>query len=273
MKNIALLSGTGNRFVLLNCLNESPPQDPAQLAQALCAPEPTHTPEPRIDGLLLALPAEGTGDLKLVIYNADGSRPEICGNGLRCLGYWAWQHAEFERRPLTIETDAGLRTLQPDEDASLVHAHLGTVHVEDAVARVHVLGRDLDLFLANAGNPHAVLLVEDLVDAPVQELGAALQQHERFPEGVNLEFVFVEPHEASVRVYERGVGETLACGSGACAVAAVLRHHCARLWPIRIRMSGGALDISADETDGVWLSGSVSEHELDDRIQRCLATF
>jgi diaminopimelate epimerase len=147
---------------------------------------------------------------------------------------------------------------------------MGPVWVSEEAETIRVLGQDINLILANVGNPHGVLLVDDLIDAPVEQIGAALQVHSRFPEGLNVEFVRIDHAEAAVRVYERGVGETLACGSGACAVAVVLRAHTGRLWPIRVRMTGGVLEVTGDESDGVWLTGPVSEDALDEHSRRCL---
>ncbi len=272
MKDAFLLSGAGNRFVLLDCLDGDAPDKPHELVRELCIFDAANDPQPHIDGLLLAMPPEANGDVKMVIYNADGSRPEICGNGLRCLGHWVGSRPGFNGLSLTVETDAGLRTVQTGSEDASVHVHMGRVWVAEKAETVTVLGREIKLMLANVGNPHAVLLVDDLVEAPVQEIGAALQVHERFPDGINVEFVTLDQNEAAVRVYERGVGETLACGSGACAVAGVLRVHAGRPWPIRVRMCGGVLNVTGDEGEGVWLTGSVSEHALDEHTRARLSS-
>ena len=273
MNNAFEFSGAGNRFVLLDCLDGKVPPHPAELARTLCGARSTSSQEQTLDGLLLALPPEATGHLKMVLYNADGSRPETCGNGLRCLGRWAWQQSEGANDSITIETDAGLCKVQVNEHHPAVHVNMGRVWVDEEPRAVHVAGREIKLMLANVGNPHAIMLVDDLVEAPVEEVGAALQVHPDFPDGINVEFVSIEHGEAAVRIYERGVGETLACGSGACAVAGVLRVHANRPWPIRVRMAGGVLDVHLDEDESVWLTGPVIEHALDEHSRQILESL
>lgn len=277
MLEASCYSGAGNRFILLDLRAAGLPGSPSELARAICAFEQGETnlreTDPAIDGVIFILQPEAEGEVKMVIYNADGSRPEVCGNGLRCLGLWSSESGYREARGLRVETDAGLRRLQfenTDSAGLLVHVNMGPVWVADSAETLSVLGEELKLTAASVGNPHAVLLVDDLVEARVEELGAALQVHERFPEGVNVHFTRVDLDEISVRVYERGVGETLACGSGACAVAGVLRFHGGMNWPIRVRMSGGVLSVQQDDDSGVWLSGPVRREEVSVRVTELL---
>lgn len=260
MSRASLFSGSGNRFLILDCLKGSLPEEASQWARDLCQAEEWVDPRERIDGLMFVLPPEEGGDLKMVLYNADGSRPEVCGNGLRCLASWAYRSG-FQHSTLAIESDAGVRRAQVESESN-VHVHMGSVRVAEAPEVVRILGNDFQLLLANVGNPHAILLVDELVEAPVQQIGSALQVHERFPEGVNVSFARFGIDEVSVRVFERGVGETLACGSAACAVAESFRIHGGSRLPMRIRMSGGVLTVHADSESGVWLSGSVREHAI-----------
>lgn len=270
MKDAFILSGAGNRFVLIDCMDGVEPPSVIDLARDLCDENLGQDGREGVDGLLLALPPEVGGDVKMVLYNADGSRPETCGNGLRCIGHWLWQRSDRSSDTIAVESDAGVSDVQLSEYDDAVHVHVGSVWVGKQSETVRVLGAEVKLLLANVGNPHCIVLVDDLVDAPVLELGAALQLHPRFPNGVNVEFVSLNQDEAEVRVYERGVGETLACGTGACAVAAVLRAHSRRAWPIRVRMAGGVLDVHGDDEGGVWLTGPVSEHKLDAHTKCCI---
>ncbi|TDJ77130.1 MAG: diaminopimelate epimerase [Planctomycetota bacterium] len=258
-----LLSAAGNRFVLIDARAGGAPRDAAALARALCAAE--STPAQRRDGLLLLLPPEGVGDARLVIHNRDGTRPEACGNGLRCVGFHLGTRdgAAGERR---IETDAGVRAVTIDRDDGerlVVRAELGPARLverdewlespggQDRAGRVRVT-------LVDVGNPHCVLFVGDVLAAPVAELGPQLERHPRFPQGTNVEFVAYddEAHTLDMRVWERGVGETQACGTGAAAAARAATERYELAWPVRVRVPGGVLEVSGD-AECVWLAGPV----------------
>lgn len=256
-----LLSAAGNRFVLIDARAGGAPRDAAALARALCAAE--SSPAQRPDGLLLLLPPERAGDARLVIHNRDGTRPEACGNGLRCVGFHLGSKdgAEGRRR---IETDAGVRALAIEREPGgrpVVRAELGPARL---VARDEWLehgGGRVRVTRVDVGNPHCVVFVGDVLAAPVGELGPRLEHHPRFPEGTNVEFVAY--HRAGptleMRVWERGVGETQACGTGAAAATLAATERFDLEWPVRVRVPGGALEVSGD-ADCVWLGGPV-EHE------------
>ena len=170
------------------------------------------------DGLIVLARGE-QAPLRMHMWNADGSRGAMCGNGLRCLARFARDlgHAASER--FVVETDAGCRAVQL-LGGDLVRAELGAVRIEPK-SRFEVDGAELELVRGSAGNPHAVLFVADVGRAEVERLGAALQAHTAFPGGVNVEFVQpIGSDRLRQRTFERGSGETLACGTGA-AVAAI----------------------------------------------------
>jgi diaminopimelate epimerase len=206
------------------------------------------------DGILLVVPPLADGALaRMIVRNADGSRPEMCGNGLRCVALHL--AARHDVRAFTVETDAGPRAceveLDPrDELGGWVRIDMGVVRVLGDV-RVEHAGRAFELIAADAGNPHAIAL-SGLSMAELDPLGAHLQQGEPFPNGVNLERVVLERDDVGpvtrVDVFERGVGRTLACGTGACAVAAALvaRGLAPRDTEVRVRLPGGVLSIAID---------------------------
>lgn len=206
------------------------------------------------DGILLVVPSLLDGArARMIVRNADGSRPEMCGNGLRCVALHL--AARDGVRAFTVETDAGPRAceveLDPrDELGGWVRIDMGVVRVLGDV-RVEHAGRAFDLVSADAGNPHAIALA-GLSEAELDPLGARLQLGEPFKSGVNLERVVLERDDAGpfarVDVFERGVGRTLACGTGACAVAAVLvaRGLAPRDTEVRVRLPGGVLSIAID---------------------------
>jgi diaminopimelate epimerase len=170
------------------------------------------------DGLIVLL-GGGEASLRMAMWNADGSRGAMCGNGLRCLARFAFDRGHSRQRSFTIDTDAGARRVElltGDE----VRAAIGEVRTSSP-RRLQVGDRMLSLVPGDAGNPHAVLFVDDTEAADVSGIGSLLQSHTAFPGGVNVEFVQrLGPDRLRQRTFERGSGETMACGTGA-AVAAV----------------------------------------------------
>lgn len=198
------------------------------------------------DGVLLVRPGPRP---RMIVRNADGSRPEMCGNGVRCVALHLARTCDdqgpFE---ITVDTDAGPRTCVVERvgDTGEVTVDMGVVKVLDTVSVEHE-GRPIRLVRADAGNPHAITF-DPLDDAALDALGARLQKDPLFPTGVNLERVVDDGDLADTLVFERGVGRTLACGTGACAVAAVLVAEKRRTFdrPIKVRLPGGVLRISLE---------------------------
>ena len=173
------------------------------------------------DGLIL-LTREPDGALRMSMWNADGSRGAMCGNGLRCFARFAAANGYAETAQFVVQTDAGPREVEL-LGTDLVRAAMGEVQVTSP-RFVDVAGRRLEFVLGDAGNPHAVTFVEDVDAAPVHEVGAAMQAHAAFPGGVNVEFVQVTGADRiRQRTFERGSGETLACGTGAAVAALAAR--------------------------------------------------
>lgn len=248
--------GTANDFVLLESDDPTADLDPATVAK-LCD---RHRGIGG-DGVLLVTPAppqaKGLVQGRMIVRNADGTRPEMCGNGLRCVAL----HVATRRADpgiLTVMTDAGLRTCKVDVGKSLdgesefwVTVEMGTVTVGETVS-IPFHRETIELVKVDAGNPHAVAF--SLNDDDLDGLGAQLQMDQNFPGGVNLERVTVQkqpdgsPITAGVTVYERGVGRTMACGTGACAVAAALvdRGLANKGEKMVIVLPGGPLEIVVD---------------------------
>jgi diaminopimelate epimerase len=250
----ALYAGVDNRFLLFEVEEE---HEWPSLARALCAQE--HFLGARPDGLLVVTRCDGH-DARMVIYNADGGRPEACGNGLRCVG---WHLART--RGLTtcsIATDAGPRAVVVEErvgDVATLRAEMGSARelgeIEDLpplVAGSTARGYDL-------GNPHCILLVEDERVAPVETVGRAMQQHDAFPNGVNVGFLARREGAWHLRVWERGVGETAACGTNACAAAALL-HERDGAAAHTLLMPGGPLFVSRMQNGSLELRGEARAH-------------
>lgn len=261
-------SGLGNDFVVLPCF-ETTPHDPPALARRLC--DRRHGIG--ADGLILATrPTRPEAHLRMIIYNPDGSRPGLCGNGLRCFAMLAWRRGWCRRHTMSIETDAAVHTAE----LTLCSGRVRTIRV--AMGRavwdpravgirsasqpwiehpLQVAGHMLRVTCVSLGNPHAVVFTDDPDTLDVHTLGPAIERHPAFTAGTNVHFVrILSPHAAYVRTWERACGPTAACASGACAiVAAAVRT--ARLMPrAAVRSRGGVVHVSYDPATGrLWQSG------------------
>jgi diaminopimelate epimerase len=272
--------GSGNDFVLLDDLEDEHPLS-GRLAAAICD---RHLGV-GADGVIRITRALASGaELFMDHRNADGSVAEMCGNGIRCLAALAFERGHTARTELDVETRAGVKHLSLDVRDGIVR----TVTVEMGPARLarrdipmtggdpdepfltepfDVEGRTFKATAVSMGNPHLVLFVEeDPAGVDVHRLGPVVEQDARFPNGTNVEFVAADGDGLRVRVWERGVGETMACGTGACA--ALVAANEAGLVPARapVRFPGGELVIDRTQ-DQVFLTGPaerVFEGALDD---------
>jgi diaminopimelate epimerase len=270
----SLMSGAGNLFVVVDGFSEGLLRDPAALARAMCAPIETCEPagtdagvEPRPDGLILVRPSRRGADCAMDIYNADGSRPETCGNGLRCAAKLAAEQGHVDRDSFTIETDAGIRDVRVErQDGWVVSARvqMGRARILSADEEFVVAADRLRGTIVDLGNPHCVLLVDDERKAPVANWGPAIARHSRFPAGTNVEFLARRDRALHLRVWERGVGETRACGSGACAAAVVAERHGLAAFPTRLELLGGTLEVDCDGGGNLTLTGPVEELRSDE---------
>jgi diaminopimelate epimerase len=203
------------------------------------------------DGVILNLPPLPGGYPRMRIYNADGSIPEMCGNGIRCLAL----HLARGSSSMVIQSDAGPRLCEVDLEARSIRVDMGVVRVGSAVA-LHVAGRAVQLQEADAGNPHAVTFDEFTADEH-RVLGPQLSTHAQFPRGANIEFLRHTGDGLDVVGWERGSGLTQACGTGACAAAAVAAHRGLSPYgqPIRVRLPGGVLRITCDPSGQTFMEG------------------
>ena len=245
------MEGLGNDYLYLNCLSGVPEDLPA-LAVRL---SDRHF-GPGADGIICICPGT-TGDFTMVMYNADGSRGAMCGNGIRCFGRYVWEKGLTDRTCLTIDTDAGPRKLE----LWILNHHVEQVTVdmgEPRLSPARILRAEEGSFSAlpvSMGNPHAVIFCPDPADIPLERLGPRLERHPDLPERSNIEFAAVPDREnAKVRVWERGSGITLACGTGACAVFAAARSLGLCGNHLRLHLPGGALETEA-RSGRIFLTG------------------
>lgn len=258
------LQAIGNDFVLIDARRLE--QDWAELARAMC----NRHYGVGADGLLLVLKSD-VADFRMRIFNSDGSEAEACGNGLRCFTRYIIEHGLADEHGATIETIAGIRKVKSCANNRFkVSMGIPKFKPEDipiSVEKVDITpimnypinidGRGLPLSFVSLGNPHAVCFIEESVaDFPLSELGPIIEHHPIFPQRTNFEVANVlSRREIRVRVWERGVGETLACGSGACAVAIAAKLHDYTDSPVDIVLPGGMLSVEWDGRGEAYLSG------------------
>ncbi len=267
------MHGLGNDFVVVDCMETAPSEEklPA-LAKALCD---RHFGV-GADGLILVLPSRAA-DFRMRILNADGGEAEMCGNGIRTFAKFVYERGYARERELEVETLAGIirpRLRVRGGKVARVRVDMGEPRLarseipmkgpdqEKVVGeRIRVEGRRHEITAVSMGNPHCVLFVEDLERAKVEQIGPAIECHDLFPRRTNVEFVqIVGQGDIEMRVWERGAGETLACGTGASAalVAAVLNGLSARKATMHLR--GGDLQVSWNPEDNhVFIEGPAAE--------------
>lgn len=213
------------------------------------------------DGLVLILPSE-TADFKMRIFNADGSEAEMCGNATRCVGKYVYENGLTKNTRISLETNAGIKQLELDvvnHEVLSVTVDMGKAVLEPSMIPVKsdsdkvvdepiaVGGKEYRYTAVSMGNPHAVVFVDDVDSLPLSEIGPMFENHELFPERINTEFIqVIDESTLKMRVWERGSGETWACGTGACAsvVAAALNGFVKQDREIKVKLRGGSLYIT-----------------------------
>jgi diaminopimelate epimerase len=251
---VVKMNGTRNDFVLLD---ERPPRalDYGRLARRWC----DRSGGIGADGLLVVLPPSRGGAATMRIFNADGSEAEMCGNGVRCVARYLWEEGVGDR--FCIDTLAGpvdVRVREREGDV-IVRVDIGEPRILRGygdVATIDAMGAAWRYGQVSLGNPHIVIFVDDSGAIDLESLGAALATHPRFPDGTNVHVAsVVDRSTLAVRHYERGVGITQACGTGAVAAAVVAIEDGRVDSPVRVRVPGGTLDVEWNTGCAAFLSG------------------
>ena len=212
------------------------------------------------DGMIF-ISRSDAADFRMRIFNADGSEAKMCGNGIRCVGKYVYDKGYTNKTRLTVDTLSGVKTL----DLHLDGGKVATVTVDMGAAAVSAVSRlalgdgEVEYTPVSVGNPHAVVFVDDADAAALEVLGPQIEHHGAFPGGVTAEFVSaISPRELRMRVWERGSGVTMACGTGACAsvAAAVAGGICAYDEPVAVHLDGGTLTVSVSRDMKVTMTGS-----------------
>ena len=257
------MHGTGNDFIVFDA-----PADPALLTPQRLQSLADRRTGIGFDQALVLEPARRADSAVFYrIFNADGDEVEQCGNGARCIAALLHRRGLSRNDALTLDSPAGLIRARID-GAGRVSVDMGVPDFDPAslpfVApeqaeryRLQVVGEAHEIGAVSVGNPHAVLTVADVDEAPVATLGPAIEHHERFPRRVNVGFLEIGARDAvRLRVHERGAGETRSCGTGACAAVAVGRRRGLLDTPVRVSVRGGELQVNwAGSGEHIWLTG------------------
>ena len=268
MLTFSKMHGIGNDYIYINCFQETV-TDPEKLSIFLS--------DVRFgigsDGLVLILPSE-VADFRMRIFNADGSEAMMCGNATRCIGKYVYDMGMTDKTEISLETNSGIKylTLYPGADNKIesVKVDMGKAIL---VPKDIPVNSDLDRFIAqpvtvdgkeyamtcvSMGNPHAIVFLPDVDSLDLEKIGPSFEHHPLFPDRVNTEFVrVIDDHTLQMRVWERGSGETFACGTGtfATVVAAVLNGYCKMEEEILVHLRGGDLRIIYHEDETVTMIG------------------
>lgn len=255
------MQGLGNDYVYVNCFQETI-ENPSEAAIKV---SDRHFGIGS-DGLILIKPSE-VADFRMDMYNADGSQAEMCGNGIRCVAKYVYDYGLTDQTEISVETLAGIKYLKlqiEDGKVSQITVNMGQPELNSVKIPVQadgervvdepivVNGVTYKMTCVSMGNPHCIVFVDDTADFPLEEIGPMFENHKRFPKRVNTEFIqILNRNEVNMRVWERGSGETLACGTGACASAVACVLNGLTEDEITLHLLGGDLSVRWDRKENV----------------------
>ena len=262
------MHGIGNDYIYINCFDQKI-ENIEQLAIFMSHRQFGVGGE----GIVLIMPSE-VADVRMRMFNLDGSEGKMCGNAIRCVGKYAYERGLCKKDVIRVETASGIKTLYltvKDGKVELLRVDMGAPILEPKRIPIAYEGGNIDVPVETAfssqpltcvsmGNPHAVMFTTGIDALDLPKIGPMYEHHPMFPEGVNTEFVeVIDDHTLKMRVWERGSGETLACGTGACGVtvAATLKGFVKRDTDVTVHLRGGDLVIHWDENT-VWMTGSAT---------------
>ena len=265
------MQGAGNDYVYVNCFVEQV-EDPAAVAIKVS----NRNFGIGSDGLILIMPSD-QADVRMRMFNSDGSESEMCGNGIRCVAKYAFDHGIVAKKEISAETGAGILTLQlvtgADGKVEKVRVNMGPPRLtrseipmlgnpQDRVVAepLNILHSSFQITCASMGNPHCVIFVDDVAGFQVEKYGPLIENHELFPRRTNVEFVQVLSRtEVRQRTWERGAGETLACGTGSSAVTAACVLNGLTEKKILNHLSGGDLEMEWGDDGNIYMTGPAVE--------------
>lgn len=273
------MHGIGNDYVYVNCFQETV-KNPSEVAKFV---SDRHFGIGS-DGLILIKPSD-IADCEMDMYNLDGSQGAMCGNGIRCVAKYAYDYGIVDKTSISVATRSGIKYLDltiKDGKVSMVKVNMGSpiltasqipvvAETEQVIdAPIDVDGNTYHMTAVSMGNPHAIIYMDEIDNLDLEKIGPSFENHLVFPDRVNTEFVkILDRHTVQMRVWERGSGETLACGTGACAVAvaSILNGHVDGDKPVTVKLLGGDLQIFWDQAENlVYMTGpaaTVFDGEID----------
>lgn len=262
------MHGIGNDYIYFNCL-EKEIENPEELSIKL---SDRHFGVGG-DGIVLILPSD-KADFRMRMFNADGSEGKMCGNATRCIGKYVYEKGITDKKEITLETLSGIKTLKlsvnEKNKVESVEVNMGEAILKASEIpvkfdkekvineRVKIADSEYNITCVSMGNPHCVVYMDEIDDLDLEKLGPKFENDSIFPERVNTEFIkVIDENTLKMRVWERGSGETWACGTGACAavVSSVLNGYCKYDTPIKIKLLGGELSIKFMKNGLVYMSG------------------
>lgn len=260
------MQGLGNDYVYVNCFEEKIENPPAVARYVSDRHFGIGS-----DGLIMINPSE-VADFEMEMYNADGSRGEMCGNGIRCVAKYVYDYGLTDKTQISVETLGGIKYLDltvEDGKVVLVKVDMGKPKLKSDLIPIisenekvidepiEVDGQVYHMTGVSMGNPHTVIYVDDVKNLDLEKIGPKFENHERFPKRINTEFVHcIDRNTVEMRVWERGSGETLACGTGACAVAVASILNNLTDTRVTVKLLGGDLQIEWDqEKNHVFMTG------------------
>lgn len=262
------MHGIGNDYVYVNCFQETV-NNPSEVAKFV---SDRHFGIGS-DGLILIKPSD-IADCEMDMYNLDGSQGAMCGNGIRCVAKYAYDYGIVDKTEISVATKSGIKYLSlslKDGKVATVKVNMGapilkgrdipTTSDADQVIAVplEVNGQTYEITAVSMGNPHSIIYMDEIADLDLEKIGPSFEFHPFFPNRVNTEFVkVIDQHTVEMRVWERGSGETMACGTGACAVAvsSILNKKVDGSQPVTVKLLGGTLEIFWDqEANLVYMTG------------------
>ena len=257
------MHGIGNDYIYFNCL-EKEIENPEELSIKL---SDRHFGVGG-DGIVLILPSD-KADFRMRMFNADGSEGKMCGNATRCIGKYVYDKGITDKKEITLETLSGIKTLKlsvnEKNKVESVEVNMGEailkaseIPVKSDKERNKIADSDYNITCVSMGNPHCVVYMDEIDNLDLEKLGPKFENDSIFPERVNTEFIkVIDENTLKMRVWERGSGETWACGTGACAavVSSVLNGYCKYDTPIKIKLLGGELTIKFMKNGLVYMSG------------------
>lgn len=265
------MHGIGNDYIYIDCFKEK--VDNPQYLAKIMSPRRTSVGS---DGVILICPSD-VADAKMRMFNLDGSEGKMCGNGIRCVGKYIYDNGIAKKETLTVETLSGIKTLMVEAEKG--KAVRLTVDMGEPVlkpenipvrydgermvnAPINIDGSEYRITAVSMGNPHAVVFCDEVHSLPLEKIGPKFEFNPIFPEQVNTEFIrVIDRKNLEMRVWERGSGETFACGTGACAaaVAAVLNGYCDKGSEISVHLKCGILTITYAEDSHIYMKGAAEK--------------